>query len=138
VGDPARFRADAFRGREYKGKVSRIADAEDTTDRAMRVEIDLDNSDGRLRVGMYGRVEIQLDTMPDVLTIPTAAEGRRNGYFWCFRVVDGRAVLTRVELGARNGQQTVVLEGLKEGDIVAASPQGLRDGQAIKPAPGMQ
>src|SRR5262249_26826197 len=138
VGDPATFQADAFRGREYKGKVSRMADAEDTNDRTMRVEIDLDNSDGRLRPGMYGRVEIQLDTEPGVLVIPRAAINHRNGQPFCFRVVDGRAVLTQIGLRESNGQQAVVSEGLKEGDIVAASPRGLRDGQAIKSAPRTQ
>jgi Cu(I)/Ag(I) efflux system membrane fusion protein len=138
VGDPARFRAHAFHGREYKGKVSRIADAEDPADRTMRVEIDLDNSDGRLRPGMSGGVEIHLDTEPGVLMIPRAALGVRDGHPFCVRVVDGHAVLTRIGLGESNGEQFVVSEGLKEGAIVAASPQGLRDGQAIKPAPGTQ
>jgi RND family efflux transporter MFP subunit len=134
VGDPATFKADAFRGREYKGKVSRMADAEDTNDRTMRVEIDLDNADGRLRAGMYGRVEVLLDTEP-ALAIPSTAHGLRDRYPCCFRVVDGRAVLTRIGLLKDDGNRAVVSEGLKEGDIVAERFGSLRDGQEIRPVP---
>jgi Cu(I)/Ag(I) efflux system membrane fusion protein len=102
----------------------------------MRVEIDLDNADGRLRPGQNGRVEIQLDSPRDAISIPSAAVGRsRDGSLFCFRVADGHVVLTRISLGQDNGEQAVVSNGLQEGDVVVANANGIRDGQEIQPAP---
>ncbi len=140
VGDPATFQADAFPGRQYHGKVSRIAGAEDAHDRSMIVEIDLDNSDGRLRPGMYGRVEIRLDTQPgvSVISIPSAAvfTTRGSSQYYCFRAVDGHAALTPISLLQNTGIRAEVSKGLNEGDMVLEDATNIRDGQAIKPVTG--
>lgn len=52
---------DNLPGREFHGRVSRIADAQDPTTRNMRIEIDLENKNGDLRAGMYGSATIDLD-----------------------------------------------------------------------------
>jgi RND family efflux transporter MFP subunit len=135
VGDPATFQADAFRGREYKGKVSRMADAEDTNDRTMRVEIDLDNADGRLRPGMYGRVDIQLDAPVDAISIPSSALMQSSdGSSSCYRVVNGRVVLTPVTIADNDGQNARVVDGLGDGAVVVTRAADVRDGQPVKPA----
>lgn len=61
VGDPARFRLVALPDREYQGAVSRTAYAEDPATHTMRVEIDLNNEDGRLRPGRRGTIRIELE-----------------------------------------------------------------------------
>ena len=60
-GDPATFRArNAQGGREYTGKISRMAVAEDPSTQTLRAEIDLDNADGRLRPGqLNGQVTVE-------------------------------------------------------------------------------
>lgn len=60
VGDPATFRPEARPGAQYPGKVSRTAVAEDPATHTMRVEIDLDNDDFRLRPGQRGTLRIVL------------------------------------------------------------------------------
>ncbi len=73
VGAPATFRSEVPGARVFRGKVARIAVAEDPATRAMRAEIDLDNADGALRPGQCGRVQIDLDARPDPHPTPTAA-----------------------------------------------------------------
>ena len=137
IGDPATFRADALPAREYRGKVSRIAVAEDVTDRTMRVEIDLENADGRLRPGQYGRAQIELESQPDAIAIPSTAHGiLADRSSFCFRVVDGRAVRTRITIYEDIGKLARVKDGLREGDIVVIEVNGVRDGQEIVVAPG--
>lgn len=135
VGDPATFRPNAFFGRQYQGKVSRMAGMEDP-DRTLRVEIDLDNADGRLRPGMFGAVEIQLEPPREAASIPNAAvDQSRDGSSFCYRVVDGRAVRTPIVYRANDGEQTVV-EGLADGSVVVSQVRSVQDGQRIKPVLG--
>jgi RND family efflux transporter MFP subunit len=135
VGDPAILRVHALGGREYTGKVSRMAYAEETGTRTMRVEIDLDNSDRRLRPGMYGRVEIQLDPPVESLSIPIAAVGSWAGPAqFCYRVVAGRAVFTQIVISGGNGPNAMVVNGIKEGDMVVADVTRVHEGQEIRPA----
>ena len=136
VGDPATFRAQAYPAREYRGKVSRIADTEDTNNHTMRVEIDLDNADGRLRSGQFGMVRIELEDRPAAIAIPTDAIKRdRRGEPYCLVVEDGRAVPRPIKAGVWNDGtgHTEVLEGLKEGDCIVAYPGAIQDGHAVKP-----
>jgi len=122
-GDPATVRFDALGDRTFPGKVSRIA-AELNSD-TLRAEIDLANPDGRIRAGQYGTVTIVLDEGP-TLTIPGSAIVTFQGggdRVICYRVVDGRAVGTKVKLGDQHSSmRPEVLDGLAEGDTVIACP----------------
>jgi RND family efflux transporter MFP subunit len=146
-GDPITLHIDALPGREFRGTIARTAYAEDPISRALRAEIDLDNADGRLRPGQHGRVAIQLESRPGVLAIPsTAVLGpgySASGALSCYRVVDGRALRTPIQVGDEwgAGGRVEVVAGLKEGDAVVANwrqiRQGgeLQEGQEIRAAP---
>ena len=112
-GDPAIFRPHALPDRVYEGTISRTAVAEE--EGTLRAEIDLDNSDGRLRPGQAGQVTIALEDHPDALVIPVTAilrdgDGREaRSSCSCYRITDGRAVRTPirnppVESGRRHGR----------------------------------
>jgi len=52
-----------------------------------------------------------------------------------FRVVDGKALRTRVELGQRQVGIVEILRGLSDGDVVVTAGQiKIRDGSAIQVA----
>ena len=62
VGDPVTVRIRALKPRGvFQGRITRTAYALDK-DRTLRAEIVLPNTDGRLRPGLVGGVEIELDT----------------------------------------------------------------------------
>ncbi len=140
-GDPATIHFDAWPGREYPGTIARTAYAEDPSDRTLLAEIDLPNADGRLRPGQFGRVEIQLEPPHPVLRIPQTAlhTADINGRASCFRVVNGRAVLTPIQIGHTGlaEGQVEVLTGLKEGDTVVADlrTRTIQEGQVIQAGP---
>jgi RND family efflux transporter MFP subunit len=135
-GNPATVVFDALPGQTFRGTVARFAEAEDPQTRTMRTEIDLDNRDKTLREGMYGVVTIVLNGQQAGLTIPTTAVLRKvnRGHSTCFRIVDGRAVLTPIQLGQDDGTRALVLDGLKEGDLVVVDPQanGLKQGDLVE------
>ncbi len=74
-GDRAIIKFDALanRNRVYHGVIARTSLAEDIGTRTQRAEIDLNNADGRLRSGQYGRVTIFLQDRRGVLSIPASA-----------------------------------------------------------------
>jgi HlyD family secretion protein len=134
VGDPATVTLDALAGREFKGAVSRVAESEDLNDRTMRVEIDLDNPDGVLRDGMFGRATILLEKIIKNLTIPSSCFVKRNGKGEgeIMVVRDGKVQRVKVHVGMDNGLRSEIVDGLKDGDLVILQPDAsVADGTAV-------
>ncbi|HLW64012.1 MAG TPA: efflux RND transporter periplasmic adaptor subunit, partial [Gemmataceae bacterium] len=61
VGTPAVIRLDALKDMEFKGKVSRVAGSLEPTNRTLRAEIDLPNSENKILPGMYGTVTLTVE-----------------------------------------------------------------------------
>ena len=124
VGNEATMRIPALPGIEFKGKVSRLADAQDRETRTMRVEVDLSNHDNLLRAEMFGRTIIHLASLAKAVQIPSsclvgdASQGEGKVYV----VRDGVAHLEDVEIGRDDGLHVEVVGGLNIGDVVVAQP----------------
>jgi len=70
------------------------------------------------------RVEVRVVVWEseDVLRVPTSSLFRKDDDWAVFSVVDGEAVLRKVELGHRNALEAEVMRGLDEGDVVVVHP----------------
>ena len=133
VGDKAIVEMDALAGMEFKGTVARFSNSEDRTTRTMRVEIDLDNANKRLRDGMFGRVTIVVDDAAKGLTVPSSSiiAEKKKGYS-VFVVRDGKLERKPVEKGQDDGQRTEILSGLTVSDDVVRKPTvDLTNGLAV-------
>ena len=105
-GDPAYVHVDALPGREFEAVVSRYSESEDPGDRTMHTEVDLDNSDAKLQVGMYGGVRLVLQQPEsEALTLPASSlierDGKGNGAVYVVR--DGK--INQVDDPRRPGQR---------------------------------
>jgi HlyD family secretion protein len=58
----------------------------------------------------------------DAARVPLGALFRRGSAWAVYRVVDGRAAATTIEIGHRNNQYAEVLSGLAPGDVVVLHP----------------
>lgn len=58
----------------------------------------------------------------DVLCVPASALFRDTGKWSLFRIQDGRAILTSVEIGHSNGIDVQIIEGVAEGGTVILHP----------------
>jgi HlyD family secretion protein len=136
-GMPVRIGLDAFRGKQFAGKVSRIAPFVRDLERQARtvdVEARFDPvpSELALLTGYSADVEILLEQHPQALRIPTETllEGRR-----VLRYDAAAGVLREVSVrtGLANWRWTEVLDGLAEGERILASLEqdGLADGVAV-------
>jgi RND family efflux transporter MFP subunit len=135
VGDPATVTLDALAGREFKGEISRVSESEDLNDRTMRVEIDLDNPDGVLRDGMFGRATILLEQVIKNLTIPSSSFIERNGKGEGKVVVirDGKTRRVNVHVGMDSGLRSEIITGLKDDDLVVLQPDAsVADGTPVE------
>lgn len=122
AGDTARVEVDAFPGETFTGRIARVAPVLDPTTRTASIEIEVPNSDFRLKPGMYARVRITIDTRKDALVVPTNAVVDVNGRRGVFLVGESTTALFRaVRVGIEEDARTEILEGLEEGAVVVTT-----------------
>ncbi len=69
----------------------------------------------------------------DVVKVPAGALFREDGQWHVFLEKNGKAKLTRVEIGESNGLEAEVRSGLEEGDVVVSHPSDrIDDGTPIQ------
>jgi RND family efflux transporter MFP subunit len=123
--------------RDFEGRVARFADALDDETRTMHTEIDVENSDGTLKEGMYAEAKIVLKQENDALTIPIQAL-ERNSSDGTVLIVDaeGRVEERQVKLGAESSDRVEILAGLTENDRVVIGSRGeFHAGEKVRPKP---
>lgn len=134
-GDQATIVLDALPGREFKGTISRFSESENPQDRNMRTEVDLENKDGKLREGMYGRVTLLLErAAPSAVTVPSSSllKQSSSGDGQVYVVRAGKAHKVDVRIGIDNGNEAEVLTGLSPEDQVIVRYNGaLSDGMPV-------
>ena len=101
--DSAVVRVQSLGEKGIDGKVTRTSWSLDKANRSLRAEIDLPNTDGKLRPGMYAKVDILLDQRDNVLTLPTTAIVRDGSATYCCIVESGKIDRKKIELGLRSG-----------------------------------
>jgi len=121
--------------RDFEGRVARFADALSDETRTMHTEIDVENSDGSLKEGMYAEAKIILKQQNNALTIPIQAL-ERNSTGGTVLIVDaqGRVEERQVKLGAESSDRIEILAGLAENDRVVIGNRGeFRAGEKVRP-----
>ena len=80
--------------------------------------------DGCQSLGDGFRIEtrIVVDSVSNELLVPAGVLFRQGEGWAAFRITGGRARLCRVKIGRTNGQETVVVEGLNQGDQLVLHP----------------
>ena len=168
-GQPAVVRVNAYRSREFKGIVDRVALARGTEQSFgssaggagsgqggwFKCEVKLDLKPGEtLLSGLAANVDVtvettrgllipsqsllekKLDDLPKDVAESPLVDAVRKKAIVVFRMVDGAAVITPIKIGASNLSDTLVVEGLAEGDVVVTGPyrvlERLKQGDRIR------
>lgn len=120
--------------RVFKGTVTRFAKALDPTARTLLTEVDVENPDGILYAGLYGRVKFLLH--PDMVNfiIPTTALIIRSGFPHVAVVDENNTIhLSQVQIGRDYGNQMEITSGLKENERIVTIPSDrIRDGVKVE------
>jgi RND family efflux transporter MFP subunit len=126
TGAKAKLTLDEFPGETFEGTIVRNSDSIDLASRTLNVEVDVDNSKGRLRTGAYVFVHLKgpdgAGTTSQSLVIPAntllfRSEGLRVGV-----VRNGHAELIPITIGRDYGSSVEVTAGLKPTDQVIINP----------------
>lgn len=126
--------ADAIAGERFLGKVSLIYPTIDPVSHTFPVEIEVTNSDQRLRPGMFSRVYINFGAHDRPL-ISDKAIRKQSGSNDRFVFVEksGKAYYTLVQLGVRINDKYEIISGLDTGDrVIIEGNSNLVDGSEVE------
>jgi RND family efflux transporter MFP subunit len=126
TGAKATLTLDEFPGERFQGTIVRDSNSIDPSSRTLRVEVDIDNAQGRIKTGAYVFVHLKIPqsrrSSKHSVTVPSntllfRAEGLRVGV-----VRNGRAELVPITIGRDFGATVEVVAGLRPTDQVIANP----------------
>jgi membrane fusion protein (multidrug efflux system) len=121
VGRPVQFHVDAFPERMFEGKITRLSPSVDQQSRTLKLEALVNNTESLLKPGFFARVTIQTDRTDKALVIPTESLVSVSGVEKVFVVENGKIAERVVRSGSRLNSKIEIVEGVKEGELVAKS-----------------
>ncbi len=131
----AEARLDVLPGEVFSGKVTRLAAELDPAVRTLDVEVEIANPAGRLRPGMYARLEIPRRILKQAVLVPLAAVVELESARVVYVVEDRRAVRRPVDLGVVLGEEVVVTRGLEAGErLIVEGQRQVSPGQQVADA----
>ena len=125
---------DAYPNEVFKGMVNLLYPTVNAATHTFPVEVICQNTDQRLRPGMFARVTANFGTNHNVV-VPDVAVVKQQGsgeHFIYVLNADNTVTYTKVELGRRLGNRYEILSGIKEGDkIVTEGQVRLKNGVSV-------
>lgn len=140
VGQDISIAVDAYPGKTFSGKISAVNAKVDSSTRNILVRATLENRDGQLLPGMFGKVEISVGTSRSLVTLPQTAVVYNPYGNLVFIVDKSQGADSKehpvrqsfIKTGAVRGDNVAVLEGVKPGEeVVTAGQIKLRNGSRV-------
>lgn len=125
VGQYVELTFDAIANQQYQGRVTAVASVGTVQSGLVnfKVTVELLNPDQKVRPGMTAAVNIIINKLDDVLTVPNRAVRLVNNQTVVYLLKNGAAVEIPVKIGASSDTVSEVLSGdIKEGDQVILNP----------------
>ncbi|MDR1045106.1 MAG: efflux RND transporter periplasmic adaptor subunit [Candidatus Adiutrix sp.] len=135
VGQVAELRTEAWPGEIFKGRVLRVAPVLSAASRQARVELEVANTDLRLKPGMFTEVIFIFKEIQNVWSVPQDVPFRRQDGFVIFVAdPDTQTVKMRpVNLGlVEDGRVELVGSPPIDGPVIFLGQHLLEDGQSYK------
>lgn len=135
LGKKVTVHVDAFPGEGFEGKITRLGAAVDPASRSVLAEATLRDRSGRLRPGMFARVDVlwrkarPIVLVPDVALV-RASEGSDEAAVWVHQ--GGIVRLVPVRVGRSHGRE-IEVQGIAAGtEVVVSGHEGLASGAAVE------
>ena len=116
---------DAYPNEVFKGTVNLLYPTVNSATHTFPVEVICQNTDQRLRPGMFARVTATFGTNHNVV-VPDVAVVKQQGsgeHFIYVLNADNTVTYTKVELGRRMGNRYEIVSGINEGDKIVTEGQ---------------
>ena len=131
VGDTATVKVAAVSDENFEATVEEVSPAAGQTG-TYQVKLVLENSDGKLKSGMFGEVKFISQRSEGAIVLPRDAVLSADGEYYVFVEENGKAKKITVTLGIDSGEQVEIVEGLSEGSRVIIKGQSfLNDGDLV-------
>lgn len=136
-GQRIRFKVDAFPSDTFEGEVFFVAPQLDAGTRTALVKARVPNPDGRLRGGMFAKLDLSVRHRERALVIPEPALLANGDQFSVFVVTPQTNVGPRpVRVGLRLSGRAEIVSGLTNGEVVVVEGhQKLFPGASVRPGP---
>lgn len=126
-------------GQKYEGRVTKINGMATTNASGTAVvgaEIEIDNPDSAIYLGIEARVEIHIAEVTGAVAIPVELINSDKEGDFVFIVDNSVVVKRRIITGITSDSYSEVVEGLSEGDqVIATTGQDLEEGMAVTVIP---
>lgn len=141
VGQTVNITCDSHQGKTFTGKLTEIAPTVKERTRTATVKVRVENDEGLLRSGMFGRGVIILKELKDVMLVPSESIISLNDNVFLVPVVapdyrtpgEGVVQMRPCQIGDKLTDKTVITQGLQVDDLVVIETQGqLSDGIKVK------
>jgi len=126
-------RVAPFPEETFLATVTVVSPIIDARTRTLRVKAQLDNADGRLKPGLFARIDLGVSSRPDVPMVLEEAILQRADGAAVFRAIpDDEVERVLIETGVHQDGYVEVTRGLAPGDLVVSRGQArLIDGQRV-------
>ena len=134
TGDRIQVSVEAYPGKTFSGKLSRINPAVDPQSRSFEVEALLENSEELLKPGFFVKARIPSGKVDRVLAVPQDALQYSYGVYKVCLIQGDVLKETEVKIGESSGGEAEIVSGVKPGDMIAVPVKGqvLKDGARIE------
>lgn len=121
---------------QFKGIVTKIYPSIDNTSRTGKIEIHLDNSDNKLRTGMFAKIDVLVTTHENAVIIPRDALVKyENKYLTYIVEKQGDSYIAAkrdVTVGIIDDNKAEILSGLKAGErLISRGTEFIREGAPV-------
>ena len=130
VGQAASVTLDAYPGETFRGRVSYLYPSLAERTRTLKIRLELANPRGRLRPGMYAAVTMAGQSSPAVVVPADAVVDSGTEQVVFVTTGDGYFEPRAVKTGRRLGDGTEIVEGIDEGETVAAGATFFLDSES--------
>jgi len=138
-GQTANISMDAYQGKVFSGRVYMISPVVlggKQEARTFEIRVRLEDKAIVVKPGMSADVEVIIDTLKNIVVVPSQAIMEKNDEKFVYIVKKGKAVRTAVATGRFNWNYTEITQGVNKGDIVITNPDapGLSNGAGVRVA----
>ncbi|MBM7865935.1 efflux RND transporter periplasmic adaptor subunit [Heliobacterium gestii] len=131
-GQEVEVKVAAASDKPFKGRIAKVSPAADEKAKTFPIWIAVDNGDYILKPGMFAEFQLATAHKTNALTAPAEAVVMRSGAPILFVITDNKAVERKVKTGFSDGKRVEILDGLKDGEMMATGGQmTLADGAPV-------
>ena len=128
-----RLTVDAYPGEIFTAKVRFVSPSLKANQRALTVEAVAQNTDNRLKPGLFVTALLQQPSPAPAMLVPASAVETVAGTSRVYVVAGDKVEERIVTIGEKTGDRVELATGVKAGEQVAANPRGkLADGVRVQ------